>query len=129
MADAIADQIQQHHRQRPPFHHDGGTGQVGIAGDRVMFRHEQAEVNTQTAVAIFRQAGEGVEVRDGEASGLQGFHQGVGEPLGELVKGHQVRTGASGRQGRMGPDIAEVGVGDRHPSGPDIAQAGQYGDQ
>ena len=52
-------------------------------------KHQHAGIDEQPAIAIFRKAGEAIDIGDADAGRLQGLDQRIGQPLRKLVQRHQ----------------------------------------
>src|SRR5205823_6566914 len=52
-------------------------------------RFKDAAIDEKTAIAVFGEAGEAVDLRDRQPRGLERLDERVGEPLAELVKRHE----------------------------------------
>ena len=91
---------------------------LALHGGRIAQR-QHAGVDEQPAVAIFREAGEPVDVGDLDAGPLQRLDQRIGQPLRQLVQRHQPAGFVVGFQRRMPPAVAERHAAERQPRRPD----------
>src|SRR3984885_1376982 len=83
---------------------------------------EHAGIDEQTAIAVFREPRETVDIDDLDARGLQRLDQGVCKPLRELVQRYQAVRGVVGDQRGMLPAVAERDPTERQPRRPDRSE-------
>ena len=118
--------VEQRHGQRAPLHHQFGIDAVLALRRGRIAQRQHAGVDEQPAVAIFRQAGEPVDVGDLDAGPLQRLDQRIGEPLRQLVQRHEAVGLVVGLQRGMLPAIAERDAAERQPRRPDRPEMRQH---
>ena len=89
-------------------------------------QRDHARIEKETAIAVFRQAGEIVDVDDLDPRPLQRLDQGIAQPLRELVEGHEPGRGLARRDQRMAPGVAERNPAQGQARGPDAAEGRQH---
>ena len=99
--------VQQRHRQRAPLDHQRRRDIVLALDIAGIAKHEDAGVDEQAAVAVFRKPRQAIDVGHLQPGALQRLNQRIGQPLGQLVQRHQFAGGVFGRQIRVTPAIAQ----------------------
>jgi hypothetical protein len=89
--------VDQNQRHRPPFNNDiitcrerreGFTGRLQPCFERVFLQRKHAHVDEQSTVAVLRQSGQGLRIEPCDSeNALEWHHEGVCEPLCQLVEG------------------------------------------
>eukprot|EP01038_Epipyxis_sp_PR26KG_P019246 gene19246-27267_t len=125
LADERADLVQQRHRKRPPFDDQRRACLMGAPRLARILERDDAPIEQEPAIAVLRQAGQFVDVDDGDAGPLQRLDQRIGQPLRELVEGHEPGRGGALRDQRVAPGVAQRDARQRQARGPDAAEGGQ----
>src|SRR5262245_1532315 len=111
--------IHQRHRQRAPFDDELGADLVPQRWIDRRARADHAEIDEEAAVAIFGERGELVQPLHGEPRRLERLGERIGEPLRELVEGHDPIGGVAGAHGGMTAGIADRTSLEREGGRPD----------
>ncbi len=115
--------VHERHGQRAPFDDDLRGHLVGPSQVDRLTRTDHAEIDQQTAVAIFRQGGEFVEPGHGQSCMLDRFEERIGQPLRQLVKRHDLVGVVAGANRRVAARIADGDAAQHQARRPDRRQA------